>query len=79
MRAKSEQQIKIFCKNVKKLRIANNLTKTEMARLLDISVYALSLLERGVLPHRMNCMVLYNIHDNFGVMPSEMLMEWREE
>ena len=73
------RQIRSFCENVKKLRTRNNLTKTEMAKLLGISVYALSLLERGVLPHRMNCMVLYNIYDIFGVMPSEMLMEWSGE
>jgi len=73
------RQIRLFCENVKKLRTKNNLTKLEMAKLLDISVYALSLLECGVLPSRMNCMVLLNIHDNFGVMPSEMLMEWSNE
>lgn len=69
----------MFCKNVKKLRTKNNLTKLEMAKLLSISVYSLSLLERGVLPSRMNCMVLYSIYDIFGIMPSEMLMEWSEE
>ena len=73
------RQIRLFCQNVKKLRTKNNLTKSQMAKALGISIYALSLLEGGTLPQRMSCEVLFFIHEKFGIMPSEMLKKWEDE
>ncbi len=64
-----------FCKNMKRLREANTLSKKEMAQKLKVSVATISKIEKGTIPPRLGCSILFSIHDEFGIMPSKMLDE----
>ncbi len=67
-----DRGIENFCANIKNLRIEKNLTKKEMAKLLGIGVHSLLMIEGGNLPPRLDCMVLYHIHQHFGIKPAEL-------
>ena len=43
-----------FCKNIKNLRISNNLSKKDMAQRLGISIRTLNIIESGELPKRLS-------------------------
>ena len=60
----SKSELTNFCMNVKKLRAEHQLSKTEMAKILGISVGSLNKLERGVMP-RISCEVILQIMDYF--------------
>ena len=62
-----------FCKNFRLLRLKNKLSKREMARTLDISVYIVRKIESGILPPRLGASILTNIYNSFGVLPSTMV------
>ncbi len=64
-----------FCRNIKKLREQQGLSKKNMAERLGIGVRSLSLLESGILPPRLSCDVLWYIYDHFGILPQEMFGE----
>ena len=68
-------EIENFCKNMKRLREANNLSKKEMAQKLNVSVTTISKIEKGTIPPRLCCSILFGIHDEFGIMPGKMLDE----
>ena len=63
----------IFLKNLTYLRIQNNLTPKQMAKLLNISVRSMKLMERGELPLSVDHQALYAIKDHFGIQPWEVL------
>jgi len=64
--------INVFCQKVKTIRKENNLSKKEMAQIMGISVYALTIIEGGDLPDEVDVSVLLKIHEHFGVAPSSM-------
>ena len=61
-----------LCKNIYFLRKKNGLTQREMARLLNISVYSLSRIERGIVPENFSCEVLFYLAKNFSIEISEL-------
>lgn len=69
------EMIKFFCKNLKSLRINNNLSQAEMAKRLKLSVRTLSTIENGKLPFSVKHDVLLRIYENFGILPSEIFAE----
>ena len=67
----NEQEIWVFCENIKFLRRKHGLTKTQMAKMLDIGRYSLTKIENSTLPLRLDCAVFYNIYKHFKITPSE--------
>ncbi len=61
-----------FCKNIKNLRISNNLSKKEMAQRLGVSVRTLNIIESGELPKRLSTKIIFTIVDNFNVRAEDL-------
>ncbi len=62
----------IFCRNIKELRESHQLTKTEMARKLKISIPTLKKIESGELPKRLTVKVIYAIVDEFDISAGDL-------
>ena len=73
MRENNNNELSILCKNIKYLREKNNLTKAEMARVLQIGVNSLSKIEQGNFPPRISCEILFRLHSAFGIAPTDLL------
>lgn len=69
---KTDIDVKTFAKNLKHLRIKNNLTKKEMAGKLGIGIKTLNALENGILPPRFRASTVFKIKKEFGFSPSQM-------
>lgn len=54
-------ETRIFCENLKKLRAKEGLSKKKMAEKLKISLYSLTLLEKGKIPPRLDIQILFTI------------------
>lgn len=67
-----QDEMGIFCANVKRLRVRDNLTLREMADRLHISLKTLTRLERGEIPPRLSVAVVCRISREFGVHPKEL-------
>ena len=63
-----------FCKNILALRKRLHLTQAEMAKFLGISVKSLRSLEKGKIPPRLNCNILFSIYNVFNIFPSDMFL-----
>lgn len=70
-----KKEIHIFCKNIKRLRETERLTQKEMAERLGIGVSSLIKLEKGILPPRLTCEILFCIQRRFGIPPEKMFTE----
>lgn len=68
----SDKEFQNFFENIRVLRAEKGLSKKEMAKRLRIGLHSLNLLERGVLPPRLDCLILYYIHREFGIRPAEL-------
>ncbi len=68
----NKKDLQIFCENIKTIREKTKLSQEEMAKKLGISRYSLSKIERGEIPPKLSCEILFTIHDEFGIAPSEM-------
>ena len=66
------EKILIFSQNMKKIRKNAQLTQREMAQKLGISIASLSKIEKGILPPRLSCSILFRIHKEFGVHPKDL-------
>lgn len=64
--------IQIFCRNIRSIRLARNLSIPEMARILELREELLVLLESGVLTEEMDVTILFNIYEHFGIKPSQL-------
>ena len=62
-----EQEVQIFCNNIKYLRATNNLSERKMAKILGIKKKDLILLENYTLPPNMHCDILFRITDYFKI------------
>ena len=69
---KTDIDVKTFAKNLKHLRLKNNLTKKEMAVKLGIGIKTLNTLENGILPPRFRANTVFKIKKEFGFSPSRM-------
>ncbi len=67
----SKSELEHFCTTIKHLRAEHHLTKTDMAKILGISVCSLNKLERGVMP-RISCEVVYRMMDYFHLTAKEV-------
>lgn len=67
-----QDEMAIFCANVKRLRVRDGLTIQEMADRLHIGVKTLTRLERGEIPPRLSAAVICRISREFGVHPKEL-------
>ncbi len=65
----NEQQLQIFSKNIKLLRKKIPLNQSQMAELLNISVYSLRKLEKGIVPKKLSVEVVLNIIAIFKINP----------
>lgn len=63
----------IFMENITWLRKTHGISKTEMAKLLRISVKSLNRMEQGEMPPRTSAKVLFRAQDAFGIHPSVLL------
>lgn len=68
-----------FCENVKFLRLKHNLTQKEMAHICGIGIKSLALIEKGIIPERLNVSILFSIMDYFGIHPRDMFIKVIEE
>ena len=73
MTGESIKQLMMFCKNVRLLRKLVGCSQKEMAKRLGISVKSLSKIEKGQVPPRLSCLVLFIIQHEFGVEPTRLL------
>ncbi len=62
-----EEQTRIVCTNVKKLRKSLGLSEEEMAEKLNISKNDLSEIEKGILPETVKVNILFRVRDNFNL------------
>ena len=73
MQNKVQATILIFCENIRALRKSTGLSIFAMAGRLRISPKTLILLERNILPPKLECTILFRIEDEFGIRPQDML------
>ena len=62
-----------FIQNIIELREKHGLTKSEMSDIMHVSPSAISKIERGEIPKRMNVDVVFYLSDHFGI-PCDILM-----
>lgn len=67
--------IQLLGQNIAYLRKQNNLTQTEMAKLLCIGIGSLRRIEHGELPPRIRISFLYSVYDSFGILPGTLLRD----
>ena len=71
---KNDEQIKVFCQNIKILREKSGLSKKEMAEILEIGTASLTKLEQGIMPPRMRVNIVYQLSQNFNIQPCKLFM-----
>ena len=70
---KSKEQLLILCDNVRFLRKREGLSQKEMAKRLKVSVRSISMIEKGIIPDRLSCEIIFNIYFEFGISPNDLL------
>lgn len=68
----TNKELRFFCENLHRLRMAHGLSKTKMTAILGISVKTLTLVESGIVPSRLGSSVLLRIHRYFGIKPHQL-------
>ena len=63
-----------LCKNIYFLRKKNGLTQREMAERLNISLYSLRMIERGIIPKNLSCEILYYLQLHFFLDIADLFM-----
>ncbi|MBE6536923.1 MAG: helix-turn-helix transcriptional regulator [Ruminococcaceae bacterium] len=72
---KNEMQINSFCKNISALRARYRISKKEMAKILGIGIGSLNKLEKGIIPTRMSCTVLFRVGKFFDISLDKLLLD----
>ena len=67
-------ELKGLCKNICYLRKKNGLTQREMAERLNISLYSLRMIERGIIPKNLSCEILYYLQLHFFLDIADLFM-----
>ena len=70
----NDQQIIVFCENMKTLRKRNNLSKKEMAKILGIVVRNLAKIEERVMPSKTSTSVIFKISHHFKIKLHELFL-----
>ena len=60
-------ELKVFCENVKILRKRYGLTQKEMAEICNVGVRSIAMLEKGILPTRLSTSILFRMRDYFKI------------
>lgn len=69
---KNSENFLLFSQHIRHIRSKTGLTQKEMAYILGIGVSTLSKIEKGVLPPRLSCSVIFRIHQHFGIPPKDL-------
>ena len=67
------ESIDLAYRNIRFLRLANQLSQKEMAKILNISVGTRRKMERGIPTPRVTIDILWQLRDAFGFSPSTLL------
>ena len=70
-----DMSLQNFCRNITVLRQKHKLSQKELSKILHISTRSVRLLERGIVPPKLDCAVLISIQTHFHIRPSEMFAE----
>ena len=71
-------ELDIFCRNFRYLREISELSLKEMAKCVGISVYSAKRIEQGFVPRTVKTGTLLAIFVSFGVTPSDMFVDDKE-
>ena len=71
---KNNQEIDIFCQNVKMLRERNGLSKKETSEILGICTASLTKIERGILPPGISTSIIFKLCKEFDIEPRKLFM-----
>ena len=71
---KNENQMIVFCQNVKVLREKNGLSQREMAKIMAISVNSLKKIEEEIMPPRMSVKIIFKLSRYFYIKPCELFI-----
>ena len=63
-----------FCNNIRILRERNSLSQRKMADQLGIGIYSLRMIEKGILPPRLDWLVVLRIHEQFHILPEKIFL-----
>lgn len=70
----TDQDIKNFCDNVRRLRREAGLSQKEMAQVMGVGIYSLRKIEAGCLPPMMGIDAIFRLHSRFSI-PLHLLFE----
>ena len=62
----------VFCYHIRRIRKENNMTQREMAHKLGISISTLTKIEKGIIPPRLSCSILFRVQREFGIHPKDL-------
>lgn len=69
---KREEYMHALARQLRFLRKKHGLSQKELADTLQIGLSSLRLLERGILPSRLSCEVLFDLSDHFRIPMSRL-------
>ena len=69
---KREAHMQSLARQLRFLRKKHGLSQRELADILRIGLTSLRLLERGILPARLSCEVLFDLSDHFRIPMSRL-------
>ena len=75
MKKNTNKEIQAFCENVLAIRKRLKLSKKDMAKSLNIGVGSLCKIEKGIIPPKMSCAVLFKINSNFNICYDDIFEE----
>ncbi len=67
-----EKMVENFTYNVAKLRKINNFSLKEMSERLDISIYSINQIEKGILPPKLKADIVFTIKKRFNIPPKDL-------
>ncbi len=73
IKKENHEQLLILCDNIRLLRERAGLSQREMAKRLGVSIRSISMLEKGSVPKRLSCEILFKLHLKFGINPTDLL------
>lgn len=73
MKVRNEKELENFMYNIAWLRKHYGLSKRKMAELLDIGLWSLNQIEKGIMPPRLGVDILFALRKNFGLRIADLL------
>ena len=72
IRDRINNQIQIFCKNVRYLREKNKLSLSDMAKIMHVSVPTIIRIEKGDIPEHTQISVVFHVASHFSYHPARL-------